>query len=251
VTQGEGQIWSGFWEIFEPVPVELIPYWPGYADGYAGIRVRDNADVQIIHEIDRNYGYKLGIRWLPVAPTIIDVGAHIGVFTVYAKRVRPRAYIIAVETNLHNLQQCMENCKFFADTHFERAALHYGTDLRFTVTSHAHMYILGPSGTPLDVPVITLETLAERYQLDEVHFIKLDCEGSEFSILEHGKDWIKQHVHMIGGEYHLGYPDSKPWEEFVDAHYADWIRVRDTRFSSLGVGDFLLINPKSECAKYL
>jgi len=253
VAQSPGQIWSGFWEIVAPIPVELIPYWPGQRDErtYLGVYVRDDADRGIVNELSYNFGYRLGTLWMPHAPVIVDIGAHIGIFTVYAKRVRPEARVIAVEPNKENLIWWRRSCKGLRDVECKHAALFYGDSPKYIVDPHAQMFVCSPKGYEATFPTCTLEELAAEFHFEEIHFLKLDCEGAEFNILEHGKDWIKSHVHVIGGEYHITRPLGQLWEPFIDEHYGDWIHVRWPRDDDSGLGDFLLINPKSECAKYL
>ncbi len=50
------------------------------------------------------------------------------------------------------------------------------------------------------IETVTLEQLAEKYGLERIDFLKLDCEGSEFSILQNTT--MLERIGVIVGEYH-------------------------------------------------
>lgn len=54
------------------------------------------------------------------------------------------------------------------------------------------------------VPTITFETLLEETGVERIDFLKIDCEGGEYSIFTPERiSWIRQNVRYIVGEWHL------------------------------------------------
>jgi FkbM family methyltransferase len=86
-----------------------------------------------------------------------------------------------------------------------------------------------------EMPTVTLEEVMARYDLPRIDVLKLDCEGSEYSILEHGPI---DRVGLIVGEYH-GF---ERWEAFRASRFPGW---HYTHLSCSGeMGNFHLRNPR-------
>ncbi len=86
------------------------------------------------------------------------------------------------------------------------------------------------------IETVTLEQLAEKYGLDRIDFLKLDCEGSEFSILQNTT--MLDRIGVIVGEYH----DRARFLKLVTERFADWA-LRILKDGELGV--FWLTNPRA------
>ncbi|MGH9543466.1 MAG: FkbM family methyltransferase [Terriglobales bacterium] len=89
-------------------------------------------------------------------------------------------------------------------------------------------------GRPL--ATITLEELMAQTQIDRIDVLKLDCEGSEFSILENTGSLDR--IGAIVGEFH----GRKRFDDLVRRKFSDW-RLRILRDEDPGT--FWLINPRS------
>ena len=147
-------------------------------------------------------------------PTVIDVGANVGVFSVWAATQLGAGHVIAVEPSpstaallLQNLARngvsdsCVLQVALGAarsrkilyrrgpavmDTLFERDS--YGSDFR-----------PGPS-----VPVVTLDDLFAMFVVEHCDLLKLDCEGSEYDILFAASPATLGKIDHIVAEYHIG-----------------------------------------------
>ncbi len=86
------------------------------------------------------------------------------------------------------------------------------------------------------IETVTLEQLAEKYGLERIDFLKLDCEGSEFSILQNTT--MLERIGVIVGEYH----DRARFLKLVAERFADWA-LRILKDGELGV--FWLTNPRA------
>ena len=151
---------------------------------------------------------------------IVDVGACIGAFSRRAYERNPAARIFAVECHPENVLCLARNVDDFATvihaamTHLDEPALmssiYEGTmatgGSTIVPAAEAARYE-GPQYRrlepgPAGLPTITLDRLVEIHSIDYIDILKLDCEGSEYSILENSR--CLDRVGLIVGEYHGG-----------------------------------------------
>ena len=82
---------------------------------------------------------------------------------------------------------------------------------------------------------LSLEALMSEHALERIDVLKLDCEGSEFSILEHTTSLDR--IGAIVGEFH----GRERFLELIARRFADW-KFRMIRDGDLGT--FWLVNPR-------
>lgn len=152
------------------------------------------------------------IKSLNIEPkVIVDVGAHIGAFSLLAHQLFPKAKIIAIECCPENISILCNNISKFADV--IQAAMTYETNLALLnsvfpncaatggsiVCSPEQLQNYNPNLYKPDVRPIKRITI-EDLNLEKIDLLKLDCEGSELSILEQTTSLDK--LNTIVGEYH-------------------------------------------------
>lgn len=139
-------------------------------------------------------------------PYIIDAGAHIGMSTLYLKRLYPNAEIMAIEPNPitfelleHNIwQNGLENIKAIntaLDPERSQITLHQdpqGTWLSST-SIHQGAWNGEQKTTQLTVPAQPLSDFIDR----QVDLLKIDIEGAEFPVITQAKDRLHQVKEMI------------------------------------------------------
>ena len=151
------------------------------------VELRDEADMSVFEEIfvDRDYRMVEGI--LEKAQVVVDVGAHAGFFSLYARMANADAKIYAFEPAADNFQMMKENHKMnrVKDVVLKNVAV-AGEDgqRQFVLSGDSHNHSFFGKGETIEVRAISLNTIFERYRLDEVDLVKMDCEGAEFEILE-------------------------------------------------------------------
>jgi FkbM family methyltransferase len=152
-----------------------------------------------------------------VGDTVIDVGANIGCFTLLAARgVGPSGSVLAIEPNEESFRQLQRNIHLNGLTNVIaiRAAL---GDSQRTITLYNGGSSLFSStfdnvnGVPVqgesqEVLQRTLESILCEYNVRSCNYLKLDCEGAEYGILENlspeSANLIKQvtlELHYIPG----------------------------------------------------
>lgn len=124
-------------------------------------------------------------------PIIIDAGAHIGLSTLYFKRLFPGSLIISLEPHLHSfrfLQQNLESNQIQPVLPLNQALWPYKQDLKlFADPSPDHWWsntgvIEKPGTQPFAVSTVTLKELYEGVG-EKIDLLKLDVEGAEWDLL--------------------------------------------------------------------
>ena len=127
---------------------------------------------------------------------VIDVGAHVGLFTLKAaKRART---VVAVEPHPFNYRLLLRNIAFnrlrnvipvnLALSNYDGISkLYIGKDSVSHTTKKEMRSISPPCIEYLEVEVKTLDRLADELKLGKVTFIKIDVEGAELHVLKGAK----------------------------------------------------------------
>ena len=163
-------------------------------------------DRHTFHRIFARDEYRLkGLREGSLG-TVIDVGAHIGLF---ALRVSPLATrVLSFEPVPANFATLVHNVSSLPNVSAVPKAV---TGRRETATIYVSdnpsAHSLYPSATelktnPTRVECVTLEDVFSEYGVDRCGLLKLDCEGSEYSLLEAVPDSLWKRIDRVAMEYH-------------------------------------------------
>lgn len=122
-------------------------------------------------------------------PVIVDVGAHIGTFSLLANVKYPNSRIYALEASKDTFEILKRNVevngldiKVMHNALLDKAGkvwLHHNTDSG----NWSHSITKAFGGHSEEVDGTTLERLFSDYNIDFIDLVKFNCEGSEFSIL--------------------------------------------------------------------
>lgn len=224
---------------------------------YLGIKVRQGShgqqDRDVVREVILNDGYKLEIRKIrnDAKSFVIDIGAHIGTFARAWHDRDPFASIVCVEVCPENLPILHANTDAIARV--ECAACTYeageirllnsikvdGTATGGSIvvkegqmTTYGNLYWLDAR----PIRKITLEEIMVENGFPRIDCLKLDCEGSEFSILQNAT--CLDRVGFICGEYH----GRDKWEDLVHTKFSNWGYAHLCTSGELGI--FHLQNPE-------
>lgn len=185
------------------------------------------------------------------APVIVDVGGHIGIFSRWAARCYPRARVFYIEPHPDNVAVARANLAGLENVTILEGALTYesGVALRpYVPGSNSGGSQLLPRqaapfenscehGAAIEVRAFILERLCEFYKIDRIDLLKLDCEGSEYSIL--AKCQCLDRVDRIVGEWHK-VPGVDRFDEFCDQHLPGWkLTLHGSLEQPLGMFDLM------------
>ncbi len=143
--------------------------------------------------------------------TIVDAGANIGAFSVYAARRAPRATIHALEpfpSTRERLVATLNQNDLTSRVKVYEVALANVT----SEGSSRHMSNWGPSQSRGTIPepvagsvavqVSTLEHFLDEANIDQVDFLKMDIEGAEHEVLHATSPAVMRRFREIALEYH-------------------------------------------------
>ena len=164
----------------------------------------------------------------------LDVGANIGVKSLFLSRHCPQGRVIAVEAG-KLVADCLagnittNGCSNVV-SHQAAAAAHDGTLTFEEVSAWGHQ-----SASGVEVEALTLETLVAWHQLTRLDFIKIDVEGAEFPILESSLALINRFEFLVFAELNsfalLALGNTNPRE------FLQWIGANFSHVYALNRGD--------------
>jgi len=178
-----------------------------------GINLRDKEDWDIFIEVFLRDVYRKDL--LKNSMVVVDVGAHIGIYSVLASRKAGK--IIAIEPFSKNYDRLRDNTshikniitKKIALSDKEGKCLFYVSKFSFSHSLVEDIVKTSGSYYETEVMVSTLDKLLEEIKINKVDLIKIDAEGEELNILRGAQKTLKNNpnVIVIAASYH--YPEEK------------------------------------------
>jgi len=149
-----------------------------------GIEEEFNADLMKVNELKFSDN-----------PIIIDIGANVGTVSFYFAKKYPYSKIFAYEPhplNFQNLLKGIEENKItniypFNLAVFSKSNLDVKIFLNENATSASSVFRFLPTDPYVNVKTISLEDIIKQNNISYIDFLKIDCEGAEFDILENTK----------------------------------------------------------------
>lgn len=161
------------------------------------------SDIETFHKIFYNTEYNVPINFKP--EVILDLGANIGLATVFFSNKYPDAKIFSVEPEKANFEMLLKNTQFNPNI----TCLNYGIWNRSTNLEIKSGYDnWGFRVNEVDyenentVAAISINKILEDYKLDHIDILKIDIEGSEKELFEKNiEKWLPK-TKMIVIELH-------------------------------------------------
>jgi FkbM family methyltransferase len=181
---------------------------------FAGFDVADRkgtADEKVIsHSFDHDIYFSGVPEYKPAGDhVIIDVGAHIGTFSLLAASKVPQGKVFAIEAcedsfNYLRINAALNKSANLSTHHLAMTDRKGTCRLYYDVENWGHSVVKDPSqhSETETVEGCTLADFLERNHVRECHFMKLNCEGAEFPILLNSPRDVLQRFHMILVLYH-------------------------------------------------
>jgi FkbM family methyltransferase len=157
--------------------------------------------------------------------TIIDIGANVGFFTMFAASKYPDCTIYAYEPIKSNFQQLIKN-RQLNDTkkiycinkavcgHTGKVNINFDITDSFTTSAT----IMGNAGNTLqtiEVPCLKLSDIFEEHKIDNCDLLKLDCEGAEYEILYSTSPEVLYKIDQIAIELHKDKNENENLKKFL------------------------------------
>lgn len=130
---------------------------------------------------------------LPSDPVIVDIGANVGIISFYFAKRFPNAKIYAYEPHPINYANLVKGIEANGLTNvfpFNKAVLDDSDseiEIYLNRENSGASSVFYPTEDSAFVDTITLEEIVTEHQIKKIDFLKIDCEGSEFEILENSE----------------------------------------------------------------
>lgn len=153
-----------------------------------------DADLSVFEEIFVDRDYRILDEVIRKAKScVLDLGAHVGLFSLYARGIGCDVPIFAFEPEESNFQILKENLKMnnVKDVVAKNLAVGGKSGKRrfyLSLDSHNHSLVeVGENLQEREVSVVTLQDVFERYLgrdgINKCDLVKMDIEGAEFETL--------------------------------------------------------------------
>jgi FkbM family methyltransferase len=138
---------------------------------------------------------------------VVDIGAHVGLFTLLASQKASKVFSIEPLELNHN--QLLIN-KYLNNKHNISTSkiCISGTDGEIELYTHEKEYFMlsmtkqEAGCTKVKVPCVTLKTFMEQNNIQNIDFLKMDCEGSEHAIIDACDNETLRKISKVSAECH-------------------------------------------------
>ncbi len=141
--------------------------------------------------------------------TVVDIGTHVGYFTMYAANLAKKGKIISYEPSKNSFLTLEKNIEMnklsnvkienLAISKIQGKALLHTNDMDEISNS---LYSLNENRDVQEVESITLNDIFIKHKLDKINFLKMDCEGAEYEIIMNASSSILNKIQKISIEIH-------------------------------------------------
>jgi len=139
---------------------------------------------------------------LEKSKTVVVVGSDGGVFAILAAKFADKVY--AIEASHESTEQLRANAEL--NRVLDKVQITWGVVGSGTgyVTSESKLKGMFWEGNP--PPTISFSEFISNHHLDRIDFLKIDIEGSEFSLFSYDTSWL-QKVNLLVMEIHTEFGD--------------------------------------------
>jgi FkbM family methyltransferase len=185
--------------------------------GNVQVMVRDNqgSDAFILGEVFDHRYYDFSLPYSP--KSIMDLGANIGLTSLFLHRKFPNAEIACIEpipANLELLQKNLELNEVKANIFPAAIAIEDGSiQMEIGTLDYGHKiagiaYGRALTGCTIEVEAISVPTLLKKLNWERINLLKVDIEGYEGILLRENCEWLN-FVDAMCIECHEGYGESE------------------------------------------
>ena len=163
-----------------------------------------NSDFLVLGEIFDRDEYAQVKNWqLPDDPRIFDLGANIGLASVYFASLWPRANVVAVEPDQDNCRLIGKNCRRLMQEDRLQvvrafvAANDGVAGIDRNVRAWAFQKVQTIDSDHEAIPCLSMKNLLSHSGFDRIDLLKCDIEGSESELFRECGAWIGKVKHLI------------------------------------------------------
>ena len=140
---------------------------------------------------------------------VIDIGAHIGLFSIYLAKRWPVLKVFAFEAFPTNYRNCADNLQLNRVKNVvlspkavakDDRVLSMATDPRNSGGASVIVSTFEANGIVADITSMTLHQVFSLHEIRRCKLLKIDCEGMEYEILFGAR--VLDRVEYLVGEFH-------------------------------------------------
>ncbi|MDP3042918.1 MAG: FkbM family methyltransferase [bacterium] len=202
---------SNFCQIYFAKIIKKIPNFLKTWDGAKFKVINLNSNLGTISEIwhEKAYGDLSGIKHIK-NPIVIDIGANIGAFSVFACHRLNNPYIYAFEPEISNFRLlehniALNNLQNQIDANKKAVCAVVGSRV-LNVTDEGSgnnsFHMDQPCKKTENVLCTNLSEIFEKKNINVCNLLKIDCEGSEYEIILNAPDALFRKIENIIIEIH-------------------------------------------------
>ncbi len=173
---------------------------------------KEDVTYQTLREVFWRLDYQKDYCKINVNDVVVDIGGNIGVFAVYAQQFKPK-HTYVLEPMEETFNYLNENLKGFDNvTTIKKAISKRGEDMKLIITKHSGCNMLeshtGVNEVLGDEKMVSVKTInindfIEEYDIKQIDFLKIDCEGGELDLFQTiNLEYLKNNIKKIVIEYH-------------------------------------------------
>ena len=161
------------------------------------------SDLATFYQVFVNGEYN--VKFPDDARIIVDAGANVGMFSLFAKSRFPDSKIVCIEPDASNYQVLQKNLAAYENVYLENAGLwNRETGLRihdkFEMGNWA--MVVEETDEEADLHAVSMESVMHKHALDRIDILKIDIETSEKAVFgSNYENWLPK-VRMIIIELH-------------------------------------------------
>lgn len=195
---------------------------------HLNLNLKDEAGLSVANEIFQYREYRIVENIIIDADgPIIDAGAHLGFFAIYAKCLNKDSKIFCLEPEKNNIKILKENLTTnnINDVTILPIALADKSGISdLTISPDSHNHKLLTENTPSEtknlniqkINTITINDLINKYQWTHISLLKMDIEGFEKNVINSLSANDLSKIKNIVFEYHENYKvDHKALEKIL------------------------------------
>jgi FkbM family methyltransferase len=209
---------------------QLVPFLRTRICKKGGLRFEyrpGTPDWRVLHEVVDRDDYHITQNTIGSDAVVIDIGAHIGSFSVLAASRAPESVVLSYEPDSANFRLLtrniarngLSNVKTFkcavAGTSGPKTLFRSFSNWAHSLNSLAY-------ARKDNIECVTLSQILEDNDVTTCHVLKIDCEGSEYEILMGLAPQMLGRIEYIVGEWH---PTAAGPKELGFKHLGEFLEV--------------------------
>ena len=203
------------WYIYPKVYYKLISDKFPIFETNTGLKIKirkNSTDLMALTHVWLIEEYKSENFDIKDTDVIIDVGAHIGLFSLYASQFCKNGLIYSfepIQDNYHLLVDNIQSNNLKQIKPFNLAVSNSNSNVKLYLNDDESGHsMFSKSSKTVTVDSISLQQIFDDNNIENCNFLKLDCEGTEYEILENLPSSYFNKIEKMVIEYHMA--DSRP-----------------------------------------